>query len=252
MYQKYTGVILKKHPLGEADELLTIYTKEAGKLRVRAVSSRKIQSRLGGNLQSLNEVEFETAGSANRRFFPLGRDGLPVLISVRARTINNYLRENLKKFAYSLIGIETLYRLTPDQEQNAEAYEMLLEFLRNLGDSREEKFPLRSFQLRLLRLSGFSFPLEQCLDCQRPLAAGTTSYFLSSKGGLICGTCVKAEEAGLPLTLLALEQLRTLSEGGKPLHLEFPVEQVIEGFLNYVLEREIKASGFLKTLGQET
>lgn len=141
---------MKKHPIGEADELLTIYTRESGKLRVKAVSSRKIRSRLAGALQSLNEVEFETAG---RRL-------LPVLISVRARTLNNYLRENLKKFAHALVGIETLYRLTGDGEQNLPLYKLLRDFLIDMGKARDDKTALRRFQLRLLEVLGYGPPRD--------------------------------------------------------------------------------------------
>lgn len=150
MYQKYTGIILKKHPLNEADELLTIYTREAGKIRVKAVSVRKPLSKLAGHLSSLNEVEFETAG---RR-----QNHLPVLISVRAATLNHYLRENLRKFGYALVGIETLYRLTGDGQENPSAYEKLRNFLRNLGETTDENFVLRKFQLDLLAVSGYEFP----------------------------------------------------------------------------------------------
>ncbi|MDP3741609.1 MAG: DNA repair protein RecO [bacterium] len=148
MYSKYTGVILKKHPLGEADELLTIFTKETGKLRVKAVSSRKIRSRLAGHLQSLNEIQFEVAG----------RGSLPVLISVRGTRLNNYLRENLKKFAYALIGAETLYRLSPDRQEQPEAYENLIRFFVELGETRLENDCLRKFQIRLLQIMGFGVP----------------------------------------------------------------------------------------------
>ncbi len=149
MYSKNTGVILKKYPLGEADQLQTIYTRERGKMRAKAVSSRKILSRLAGNLQSLNELEFETAG----------RGPLPILISARARTINNYLRENLKKFAFCLLGVETLYRLTPDEEQNQEVYQLLLEFLQELGRSSDENMIVRKFQLGVLNCSGYETAL---------------------------------------------------------------------------------------------
>lgn len=203
MYTKYTGIILKKYPLGEADELLTIYTREAGKLRVKAVSSRKIQSRLAGYLQSLNEVEFETAKS--------------VLISVRARSVNNYLRENLKKFAYALIGAETLYRLTPDRQENLEAYQALVQFLRVLGeDNTEEQVEVRRFQLQLLKCCGFALPLE-----------------------------------GGTLTSESREQLSALLEGQPLLELRPEAEMAIDHFLNYVLEREIKAKSFLQTLNRE-
>lgn len=152
-YQKYTGLILKKFPMNEADELLTVYTKEKGKMRMLARGVRKIQSRLAGVLQSLNEIEFEIYLRSARQLSPL-----PTLISVRANTVNDYLRENLKKFAYALVGIETLYRITPDEEPNQEIYQALLDFLRDLGERHEENSSVRMFQLKLLYSSGYEFP----------------------------------------------------------------------------------------------
>lgn len=152
MYSKYTGVILKNFPLNEADELLTIYTKETGKLRVLARGARRIQSRLAGALQSLNEIEFETAGSARRS------GALPTVISARILTMNDYLRQNLKKFAFALIGIETLYRMTADGQESPEGYRALTGFLRDLGESKDENKEVRNFQLQLLKIMGFAPP----------------------------------------------------------------------------------------------
>ena len=202
MYHKYTGIILKKHPLNEADELLTIYTRETGKLRCKAVAVRKISSRLAGHLQSLNEIEFETAGNH-----------LPVLISVRALTINNYLRENLKKFAYALVGIETLYRLSPDRQENFGAYEELRKFLKAMGEVTHENCEVRRFQLNLLALWGYALP--------------SSEYAL-----------VNAHR----------QQLEDLIAGRHSGKVRPEVEGVIDQFLDYVLEREIKSTKFLNTI----
>lgn len=209
MYRKYTGIILKKHPLGEADELLTIFTKETGKLRVKARSVRKIKSRLAGHLQSLNEIEFETA----TRSSAAGGGRLPVLISVRAKSLNNYLRENLKKFAYALIGAETLYRLAPDRQENPGAYAIFLAFLRELGQAAEENFCLRRFQVRLLQIMGFGVDFQ-----------------------------------GLNLAPEKFGELAALVEGREMRTLSMETDRTIEHVLNYVLEREIKSANFLRSI----
>lgn len=157
MYTKYTGIILKKHPLGEADELLTIFTREGGKIRAKAPGTRKIKSRLAGSLQSLNEIEFETAVSH-------GPGRLPVIIAVRVSRLNNFLRENLKKFAHALVAIETLYRLTPDGDSNPEIYGILRAFLTQLDTSHGEGEEVKKFQLQLLKASGFEMPSGENID----------------------------------------------------------------------------------------
>src|SRR3989338_5459482 len=208
MYTKYTGIILKKHPIGEADELLTIYTKEAGKLRVRAVASRKISSRLAGNPPRLNAIAFEVAG--------------------------------------------TLYRLTPDRQENSEAYEAVANFLHLLGESREEKIMARSLQLNLLRLSGFLMPLSVCLNCSRELLPEERGvYFVGDKGGMFCEDCLGETLSQVRVERETLEELRLLNSPERPKTLHWPAEQVIDGFLHYILEREIKSKNFLSGLTGE-
>lgn len=152
MYNKYTGVVLKNYPLGEADELLTIYTREAGKLRVVARGLRRIKSRLAGALQCLNEVEFETASGRK----PASGGRIPVLVSARVKMVNEYLRQNLKKFAFILVGIETLYRMTADNEPSVAAYDLLLKLFRDLRTASDESVAVRQFQVGLLREFGYA------------------------------------------------------------------------------------------------
>ncbi len=55
----YLSIILKKQAFKEADELITVYTKEAGKLRVLAKSIKSPKSKLQHGLQVLFLVKIE-------------------------------------------------------------------------------------------------------------------------------------------------------------------------------------------------
>lgn len=230
---------MKKYPVNEADELLTIYTREAGKMRVMARGTHKILSKLAGSLQSLNEIEFETARRS-------AGGGLPVLISVRPRAINNYLRENLKKFAYALVGVETLYRLSPDGQTNSRAYESLVSFLERLGRGAEENLQVRMFQLELLGISGFRLETDQCWSCSSRFLG--RALFIAEKGGIFCGRCFEYGQPDLFLGEAELRELKLLNSGRAVSRLLPAVGTVIDGFLKYVLERDIKSNRFLQTL----
>lgn len=214
MYTKHTGIILKKHPLGEADELVTVYTKDSGKLRAKAAGSRKIRSKLGGVLQTLNEIDFETASNTGRRFRRAKGTGLPILISARSRAVNNFLREDLNKFSLALVGAETLYRLTPDREENREIYDCFSKFLSGFRKLNLDRNWVRSFQLALLQLSGFGLDL--------------------SKAAL-----------GVKTARGDLQTLRSVQE----LTLTAEAERAVDRFLHTVLEREIKSQKFANLLG---
>ena len=60
VYYRTQGIILRKQDADEADRVFTIFTKDFGKLKLRAVSERKITSKLRGGLELfyLSEMEF--------------------------------------------------------------------------------------------------------------------------------------------------------------------------------------------------
>ena len=60
LHYRTQGIILKKRDVGEADRVFVVFTKDFGKLTLRAVSERKITSKLRGGLElfNLSELEF--------------------------------------------------------------------------------------------------------------------------------------------------------------------------------------------------
>jgi len=60
VHYRTQGLIIKKIDRGEADQLLTIYSKDFGKLKVLGRAVRKIKSKLrgGADLFYLSEIEF--------------------------------------------------------------------------------------------------------------------------------------------------------------------------------------------------
>lgn len=59
-YFRTQGIVLQKQDRGEADRVFTIFTKDFGKLYLRAVSERKITSKLRGGLELFycSEISF--------------------------------------------------------------------------------------------------------------------------------------------------------------------------------------------------
>ena len=57
------AIVLKHHDWGEADRILTAFTREHGKLRVIAKGVRKIRSRRAGHLEPFTHVMLQLAKS---------------------------------------------------------------------------------------------------------------------------------------------------------------------------------------------
>src|SRR5574340_836362 len=76
---KVEAVVLRHSDWGEADRLLRIYTREAGKLRAIVKGARKLQSRKAGHLEPFTRVQLMLAR---------GRD---LWIVTQAETVNPFL-----------------------------------------------------------------------------------------------------------------------------------------------------------------
>jgi DNA repair protein RecO (recombination protein O) len=119
---KATGIILKSMPLGEADKLLTILTREFGLMRAVAPGARKPNSQLGGrsSLFVVNDLLVAKGRSLDK--------------ITQAETLESYpgLSKNLGKLAASQYLAElVLCHALSDQPQE-ELYELLNEHLRRL------------------------------------------------------------------------------------------------------------------------
>lgn len=144
---KTEGIILKRTNFGEADRILTIYTKHYGKIRAIAKGVRKIASRKGGNVEAFNHVSL---------FLAQGRN---LDLVTEAEVINSFKswRKNLKKIGTAYYFCELVDKLTPDGQANRAVFELLREYLVKIGREGESEL-IRSFEEQLLGELGFGVP----------------------------------------------------------------------------------------------
>ena len=100
------AVVLRHANWGEADRLLTIYTREQGKLRAIVKGARKIRSRKAGHVEPFTHITLQLAK---------GRE-IPIVTQVE--TLDPYLplREDLQLTGHAAYMLELLDRFTYDQE----------------------------------------------------------------------------------------------------------------------------------------
>lgn len=149
-YKKLTGIILKKQNYKEADQIVTVWTKELGKVRVLARSLRLSKSKLAYNFQDLSLVELEITGSKN----------LPTLINTKTVKSFKGIKEMLPKIAQALYACELMLKMTGDEHRNQLAFDLMIKFLSNLETSAlNDSFSLLDkFSLDLAKTLGFGQP----------------------------------------------------------------------------------------------
>jgi len=149
------GIILRKQDIGEADRVFTVFTKDFGKLKLRAVSERKITSKLRGGLELfyLSEIEF-IQGKAHKTI-------------TDAAMIERYplLRSNLERMRATQRFSEIADNLIGGQERDEKIWRLLEETLsilnRSLLKGRDLRVLAYYFLWNLLASAGYAPSLEQ-------------------------------------------------------------------------------------------
>lgn len=242
------AVVLRHIDYGEADRLLTLYTRQLGKTRALAKGARKVTSRKAGHLEPFTHVKLQLAR---------GRD---LFIITQADTVESYipLRENLLLTGHASYILELLDRLTyEDEVENPSLFRLLTDTLARLASRSDPWLAIRYYEMRLLDYLGFRPQLFECANCGREIQP-EDQFFSFSAGGVICPTCGK----GLPnLASTSMETLKYLRHFQRSSYAEAlrarpsrevqnEAESLMQGYFTYLLERELNTPGFLKRVSE--
>ena len=229
--QTYTSIILKKTPYGEADEIITGLTLEAGKVRFLAKSVKLAKSKLQNSLQALFLCRLRAA-------WP--RPGqLHKIIGVEPVEVFPNLRQDLLAVKAAYGAAELVLRFLPDEQKSEGAYKLsriFLEFLeKNAGQAEKIQAGLLAFKIKLLEILGLGITLPAQPIAKSLVFEPFKGGFAESPDFTAAAVSPKAAEDFLALraaSFLDLPKKLSAFEELKPL---------VDGFLEYQLERELKA-----------
>jgi DNA repair protein RecO (recombination protein O) len=247
------AIILRRADLGEADRLLTIFTPGRGKLRVVAKGARKVGSRKGGHVELFTRSNLLIATARE------------LDIVSQAETVEAYrpLRQDLMRSTYAHYFAELLDRFTGEEEESGELYDLFAGTLSHLCEATSPALVARYYELRLLALAGYRPRLFDCVQCGqllREVDSESPPYgFDVAQGGVLCDKCAPNARDALPLTLAALKVLRHAARVEWPTFAALnlrplvarEVEQTMQRYITYILERQVKSVEFLRTLRLE-
>jgi|SRR3989344_4891970 len=145
MYLRTEGVILKRRNFGEADRILTIYTKDSGKITALAKGVRRPKSKKAGHLEIGSWCKIFTVRGKNM-------DLLTEVELKHAFGIKDFTEERANKIYHFL---ELVDALTAEHQKNPGVFNLLISFLKKINN--ENNFDLVSsvFKIKLLSNLGF-------------------------------------------------------------------------------------------------
>lgn len=144
---KDEAIVLRRQNIGEADRILTLFTKNHGKIKAIAKGVRKVQSKKSPHLDLL---------ILSQIFFAKARE-IDIILEAQSVEVYDGLKKSLAKMKAGLYFAELVDVLSAERQEHQEVFNLLREALRSISTSHESKVPLisRSFELKLLSLLGF-------------------------------------------------------------------------------------------------
>jgi DNA repair protein RecO (recombination protein O) len=177
---KDEGVVLKTIKLGEADRIVTIFTRYNGKVRAVAKGVRKTKSRFGARLEPFTQVQL---------LIHRGRRELDTITGADILVPFKGVRTDFERVTAAAAVAELVEKIMPERERALSVYDLLLGALESVARGAENVVP--AFLVKLLSVAGFHPQLSVCAGCGD---AGGLEGFSPALGGVVCVTCWDEDE----------------------------------------------------------
>ena len=186
------AVVLRTHKLGEADRIVTMLSREHGKIRAVAKGVRRTKSKFGARLEPFMVVDLQCH---------IGRS---LDIVTQAESIASYgadISDDYASFTAAHAMVETADRLT-DDDGSLQQYLLLVGALRTLARREHAAgLTLDSYLLRALSIAGWAPSFG---DCAVTGAPGPHTAFVPQLGGVVSDAVAPPGVARLDPETLAL------------------------------------------------
>jgi DNA repair protein RecO (recombination protein O) len=234
------AVILKRMDLGEADRIVTFYSRDVGKIRAVAKGVRRTTSRSAGHLEpfTLSDV-----------MFAVGRE-LDVIS--QADTLESFraVREDLVLTTHAYYLAELVDLLTEDRMENRAVFDVLVDGLRELGVCADARLVLIVFHLRLLDALGYRPELRECVTCRATIEPDR-NQFSALMGGVLCPGCGPGEATAhlVGTTVLKLLRFVQFTDGRRSVVVPAPVareaEVLLRAYAEHIVERRLRSPALI-------
>lgn len=156
---KTEGIVLKRWDYKERDRMLRLLTRDHGKLTTRAISARKVTSKLAGHLEPFVLADFHIAKSKT----------IDIMAGSNTLAANGRLRHSLHHTAIANYFSEVVDRCIDEHEQDIAVYEHVRNFLLWLSENNPNTLVMYSALLQFFGLIGYRIELYTCHSCLKPI-----------------------------------------------------------------------------------
>lgn len=170
------AIVLRSHDLGEADRIITLFTRSCGKVRAVAKGVRRTKSRIGARVEPFSMVDVQLYR---------GRS-LDTITQVESRyPYGGAIVANYDSYTAACAMVELADRITDDEDPTQ--FALLHGALHALAcNAHKPDITMNSYLLRAMALSGWQLAVFECARCGAP---GPHEALNVHAGGAVCEDC---------------------------------------------------------------
>lgn len=178
------GIVLREIRYKDTSKILTIYTKEHGKISAMARGAYRAKSGLIANTQLFSHNEYEMYKGKNFYYINQGH----IIDSFYS------IREKMDRVSYGYYMLEMIDKSIENEQKSKKLFLLLEKGLKILSNLEEDflKF-IVSYELKFISFLGYRPVIGKCVLCDEKITS--RSKFSIKSGGLICTDCFSQDSS---------------------------------------------------------
>ncbi|MEG6585835.1 DNA repair protein RecO [Dendrosporobacter sp. 1207_IL3150] len=235
------AILLAVRNWGEADRMVTLFSREYGKIAAIAYGCRRPRSGLAGAIQAFNQVELSiTPGKA-----------LDTIKQCEIKHSFKQIREDLNIMSYAAFINELVVEFCPERQPEPHIYDLLLSAF-SLISSRNPRLVASAAAWQLLTLAGYQPNLDNCVICGQNLT--DKAFFSLDKGGSVCEKCDNNKLLGFDLSVRTFITNLMSIDWDNPQSFSINAatliqsEKILTNYLSYLLGKPLNSLEFIKQI----
>ena len=226
------AIVLRKMDYRETSQIVTLFTREKGKMAVLAKGARLLMSRFGSSLQPMSYTQVI--------FYHKPTRGLQTLSESAHVQPFHRISRDLEKISMGWRIVELVYALMEEEQQHPQVFNLLVEVLGRLDEADVHAINLLPyFQMRLATVLGFAPDIDREMVDHLPDEGGVLTL---DTGAILLPDATPraarraARTALRAFAILARADLDTVMRMRLDADTRREVNALIEDFLRYHVE----------------
>ncbi|CAI2718221.1 DNA repair protein RecO [Nitrospina watsonii] len=241
------ALVLRSMNLGDADKLVTLFTRDFGKVKVVAKAARRIKSRFGACLEPMTHLSLIYFGKEHQDLYRLNQCDI-------VRSFQK-VREHPQKFYTGIYFVELSESLIGEAHPEIPIFDLLANALAKVEGPGDLETLCRLYEMRIMALAGYTPRLRHCIQCRKEPQSRWVG-FSYTRHGILCESCQEQTVLEVRIqngTLNYLRKLLTLDIQHAdrlkiPKGSEDEIESITHRLILARLGRELKSYPFIKTM----